>query len=1081
MLQMKPIKLIVSAFGPYAETMPEIDFRQFEEKGLFLISGVTGAGKTTIFDAISYALYGTASGSYRDAANLRSDYAKPETESFVDFYFSHQGREYHVYRQPEYMRKKKRGEGMIRQEERAVLYCENDVPTEGCKAVNKAVTELLHINNKQFKQIVMIAQGEFRQLLNADTKERTEILRTIFMTDAYQRIGYQLKSRKDAAARRKEQEERSILQYFNDAETSAESSFAEELSALQENSLESGSAWNIDEMAGLLQKILEEDAKICEQKKEELKTAEKALEDIKKEFAIAATNNQFIQRYQKLQQEKKELNDRKDEINKLVRLTERQTAAVREVKPVYDSWVKIQRETVASENNIAEKARKLEEAANFCDAAEKVLKKALECESEGEVFRKRSERLSDDLEKYSERDALISETASLEEKKRLLELEETEIEKAEKELCDEIDRLERSIETLKDQPALLERVQSEIGLLKDIRKKLKKLVDKSIPYYLEKNVMLSEMQGALREKQENWKEKDALRRQIEIALDNCRAGLLARDLKEGTACPVCGSEHHPKPASIPDNEVTEKALEKCTAEERQARKEKDEMLLEVERERASLTAMEASLKNDMTEVLERDIFIEKCPDVLHTQDSAETVSHKLVRMTPEELLSLSEKALTKIQEVLSDTSKTEKNIRKNCKTLESDEETLSKARGEQSETLAAQKKKFAEEREENQRALAEKKALAESFAMLEYKSLEEAKAEQKKAEKAFKRIVKKIDDAREKKESAEREKIEQSAALSAMRAAHETKKEELQRQTKAFEKLLAKKGFGSEEEFLEYNVSEDIIEKNRKNKTDYDNMVENNEKNLLQAEKDAEGRELIDAKKLQAQIKERTAVVEQMRRNRANVERHIENNRKIREDILAHRADLQKYTKENAVCSRLYELVAGQITGKPRITLEQYIQTAGFDSIIRAANQRLLPMSDNRYELFRQTDSEEKKSNTALNLEVFDNFTGHRRSVRNLSGGESFQASLSLALGLSDTVSSHLGGIQMDALFIDEGFGSLDRAAMESAMDILMNLSGANKLVGIISHREELMEGIPQQIQIEKTRNGSRIAVDTGM
>ena len=177
---MKPIKLIISAFGPYGGTMPEIDFEQFQERGLFLISGDTGAGKTTIFDAICYALYGEVSGSYRDTKNLRSDYAAPGAESFVDFYFSHQGKEYHVYRQPPYERKKKRGEGTVTQEERVVLYCGDGVPLEGKKDVDRAVEGLLHIDARQFKQIVMIAQGEFRELLNADTKARTGILRYIY-------------------------------------------------------------------------------------------------------------------------------------------------------------------------------------------------------------------------------------------------------------------------------------------------------------------------------------------------------------------------------------------------------------------------------------------------------------------------------------------------------------------------------------------------------------------------------------------------------------------------------------------------------------------------------------------------------------------------------------------------------------------------------------------------------------------------------------------------------------------------------------------------------------------------------------
>ena len=180
------------------------------------------------------------------------------------------------------------------------------------------------------------------------------------------------------------------------------------------------------------------------------------------------------------------------------------------------------------------------------------------------------------------------------------------------------------------------------------------------------------------------------------------------------------------------------------------------------------------------------------------------------------------------------------------------------------------------------------------------------------------------------------------------------------------------------------------------------------------------------------------------------------------------------------MCSRLYNLVKGT-TGKGKITLEQYIQAAGFDGIIAAANRRLLPMSDGQFELFRQEDSLGKRSNTFLDLEVLDNHTGHRRPVVNLSGGESFKASLSLALGLSDTVSANVGGVQIDALFIDEGFGTLDRKSIDNAMDILLNLSGGSKLVGIISHREELKENIPQQIKVTKTREGSLIDIDTGV
>ena len=190
---MKPVKLIISAIGPYAGELPPIEFGAFEEKGLFLISGDTGAGKTTIFDAICFALYGTTSGTYRDTKNLRSEYAKDSVKSYVDFYFTHQGRAFHVWRQPSYERQKQRGSGVITEKEKAVLYEEGQTPIEGLTQVNHAVKELLHIDEKQFKQIVMIAQGEFWDLLNAKTDQRTEILRTIFLTSGYKNIEYKLK------------------------------------------------------------------------------------------------------------------------------------------------------------------------------------------------------------------------------------------------------------------------------------------------------------------------------------------------------------------------------------------------------------------------------------------------------------------------------------------------------------------------------------------------------------------------------------------------------------------------------------------------------------------------------------------------------------------------------------------------------------------------------------------------------------------------------------------------------------------------------------------------------------------------
>ena len=297
----------------------------------------------------------------------------------------------------------------------------------------------------------------------------------------------------------------------------------------------------------------------------------------------------------------------------------------------------------------------------------------------------------------------------------------------------------------------------------------------------------------------------------------------------------------------------------------------------------------------------------------------------------------------------------------------------------------------------------------------------------------------------------------------------------------AFQKVLAENSFSDETMFLNYAVGQKQIGEDEKSIKTYDELVKTNEVRLERARESAKGKKRADLVALSAERDGQKDKAEAIRREKNLADNRLELNRgkesRIRElkDQLARA--LEKYTVE----ARLYRLVKGDISGKEKITLEQYLQGAGFDRIIAAANRRLLPMSEGQYELFRRKEAGGRQSGTFLDLEVLDNFTGRRRPVSSLSGGESFKASLSLALGLSDTVSSGAGGIQMDALFIDEGFGTLDRRSIESAMEILTSLTGAGKLVGVISHREELMESIPQQIRITKTREGSRICFSDGV
>nr|MCR5747222.1 SMC family ATPase [Lachnospiraceae bacterium] len=264
---MRPTKLIISAFGPYAEEMPEIDLTQFDEKGLFLISGDTGAGKTTIFDAVCFALYGNTSGTYREARMMRSAYAKDTTDTFVDLYFTHQGREYHVWRRPEYMRSKQRGTGMTKVNPAAVLYETGGPEIEGVSKVDAAIKELIHIDENQFKQIAMIPQGEFLSLINAKTEKRTAILRNIFQTSGYNTIEYKLKDRLSKSEKQREELEISILQYLRDVSCEEECPLYEEFNGLKKMAENSKSAWNTEEIVSVIERIVEYDKGIYEEVK----------------------------------------------------------------------------------------------------------------------------------------------------------------------------------------------------------------------------------------------------------------------------------------------------------------------------------------------------------------------------------------------------------------------------------------------------------------------------------------------------------------------------------------------------------------------------------------------------------------------------------------------------------------------------------------------------------------------------------------------------------------------------------------------------------------------------------------------
>ncbi|MBR2541234.1 MAG: SMC family ATPase [Mogibacterium sp.] len=1060
---MKPIKLIISAIGPYAGEVPEIRFDQFEERGLFLISGDTGAGKTTIFDSICYALYGETSGSYRDSKNLRSEYAEPETNSFVDFYFSHQGKDYHVRRTPEYERKKSRGEGTTLQKATAVFYEEGKAPIEGLKPVETAVKELLHIDRNQFKQIAMIAQGEFREMLNARTDQRTEILRTIFMTGNYKAIEDKLKARMDASDRERLQTESSIVQHFGDVTAMPESELAAELGDLQDKSAQSRSAWNSQDFIDIIDRIVAADEESRATIQERLTALIDDLDKCKERLATAEYNNGLIHKVEALQTEQGRLSEMSPQIDELRAAAGRQKTASHTIAPTYNNWTAKARDNKAAAGRITESEKTLTELEAAAKAAAELLEAAESRRSDADELKLRADRIAGDKDKYIQRDKLRTSLEGLEKQKKDLEEEKTAIDDKEIALKDRIDKCKETIADLKSRPDELSAVLVLEKDLESLKTDLEKITTDRAAIWKQQKKALQEKQQTYIEASDNYDSSRSERERAEKLYEDSRAGLLASKLVEGEKCPVCGSVHHPEPARLPDESITEDELNKLKADEEARRNTKDTALLNAETARTELEETERTIREEFSQ----------CAESPHANNAS----------APDAIGELLEQArylLDHIKDRLTEVQADKKRLESDCKLLDESRESLEKAQGEDTDALNTEKKNNADKLQALAVDIASAKTALEGIRELGFESWEAAEKEKEECEKQSESLLRAIKEADEKRKSADTSVAEKKAEIKTLKDNLTHTTEEEARLESTLQNLMSEHEFRDIDELKMFIVPEEIIADNEKTVSEYDNSVSLNKAQLEQASRDAEGLELIDTEVLKAEVKQKSDTVETVRSDSNDIGTRIKINTDKRNTIQELRPVLDKARKSSTTLRTLYELVKGQ-TRNGKITLEQYVQATGFDGIIRAANRRLLPMSDGQFELYRQEDSLGKKSNTFLDLEVLDNYTGHRRPVGNLSGGESFKASLSLALGLSDTVSSNLGGVQMDALFIDEGFGSLDRKSIESAMDILLNLSNTHKLVGIISHREELKESIPQQIKVTKTRSGSTIEMDRGV
>lgn len=1081
---MKPTKLVMQAFGAYAE-QTEIDFTQFEEKGLFLICGDTGAGKTTIFDAISYALYGEASGSYRDTKNLKSEYVDKKVESFVDFYFTHQGKDYHVCRKPSFKYTNRNGKP-DEQAEKVIFYQPDGTTLEGAKNVDGtkekpgAIPQLLNMDAGQFMQVAMIAQGEFWKLLNAKTNERTEILRTIFQTDAYKKLELKLKNRMDVSFAARKEKEQSISQSFREvkvepaeisegisgilaedlAEDSEEQprSVVQRICDLQEKLQDSKAVWNIEEMLTLLQAVIGEDTEKAKQKETVLAQAEEELQKLQGTLVSAKDNNAILERYARTKEEREVLESQKGLFEERRIQLDRTKQATYKVKPEYDAWSAKEHEWERTKQLITDGAQTLADCQTRAGMADAKVKETEALRPEAEQCQKIVDKVREEEPRYKEREMLQHELGQIQLQLATQEQQEAALVTAEQMLQKRIGELQEQQAVWKEEPQQLAQAQAAHDKLLDSQKKTESIAKNLIPAWRRKQQELEEAQREYRKNQDAYESaKEAFTHADRLYRANL-VGILASDLAEGDPCPVCGATHHEKLATLVEASVTAEQCKELKAVEEKKLDAFNQATASASSLRAVVQAKELQLKEQIRGCM--------TPAFIGGVEALE------------ELLVIFERQRAKLVDAVAQSREQMDTLQQNCEKLREVEAMLARAQGTEMARLAEQRKSLVEER---QSLIAKQAASQATLAALQTLSYPDWEAAMQAGNHALARVTEiqtALDTAAKEKKSADEAVARVQASIATQKQALEQQKSDAQMLKQRLNEKLTACQFASVEEMQAQVATDAEIHAEETKLADYDKKVTEVAARLsqLEQEQDARHRTLVDLEQLQQEHTSKRVQVETLRTALQAITFRIQNNCEKQQNIRAQQVAYEKAKKENDTSYRLYTLVSGQ-TRNGKITFEQYIQAAGFDSILQAANRHLLPMSDNQFQLYRQTNAVGKQTNTFLDLEVLDISTGKRRPVGNLSGGESFKASLSLALGLSDTIAENRGGIQMDALFVDEGFGTLDSKSLEETKDALLSMSGENKLVGIISHRDELMD-IPQKLRVTKGRGGSRIQME---
>lgn len=1039
---MRPIKLTISAFGPYADKQV-IDFEELNGRNIFVISGKTGAGKTTIFDAISYALYGEASGESRETDSLRSHFADDDVETFVELEFELKGERYTVNRVPKQKKKKSRGEGFTEKSADATLTLpDGKVITKVTNVTNKLI-EILGITRDQFRQIVMLPQGEFKKLLLADSLEREGIFRKIFNTYDFEKIQIDLKEKAISLSKNRNKSK-------DEMQTNLKNIKGEHDIVIEEYV-------DFPFVIEKLKDFILKDSEGYKNLNEDDKALYNELELINKEKVKIENNNNLLKEKEKIEKslldlinKEKEFEIKKETINKC--------KSAKEVKYIEDKLIENENILEQRKKSYEETLLNIERLNKETDTAKLNLKIEEAKEPERDALKLEINKLESIKPKIAEFDelknSLIIKTESIESIKCKIEDNKKVNENFKKQKLENENKLKEIATAETKKVEIANEISNKEKIIQETRELFKIIAsyEKSKLSHNNLKIEYDSFEKVYKSIKKNYNDMDELYKKEQ-------AGILACSLKENTPCPVCGSKNHPNPAVISKNLIVPTKEELKIAKEKLEEAEKENNLKINE-----LTKLNTDCKNYF-DILSNSLL--KFSKTLNIDENYSAKTAEIVKLKGIELkvnIDDLNKELIKTNEKLS----MKKNIDEQNIIIEN---SLVEVEKELSTLEKTEKILLPEIAQINTRIEEYKKEIPKEI--LDIKTLEILLNDKTKE---LEISLNNLNKLRVYNENISKQLEGEISKSNEIKSSMEELKSNIEKIKLEFNTLLKNLGFNNFNNYEEFKLKICLIKDLEKEVEDYYlnlKLLKSKKEDIVIKTKDLS---FIDIDSIDEKVKKLQEEKKGLELRLRELYSVLENNKSILKNVESLNAKFKAIEEEYKVVGELADLANGKKS--PYISFERYILASYFEDIIEAANIRLEKMTGDRFSLIRKKSKSKGAGQKGLELEIYDNYTDSSRDVSSLSGGESFKASLSLALGLSDVVQSNAGGVSLDTMFVDEGFGTLDPQSLDNAIDSLLELQRGGRLVGIISHVEELKERIDAKLEVTSTAKGSKAEFD---